>query len=168
MHFFICWEMPKNMVIRALETQYLVRFYVQVPVFVAISNPAHRRRSAFASVVIPSENEGSGFALKPGPDSRRWADVPLRHFIPQNDNPRFTIYGSCSSRLLKPCFCLYFAPYPTPTACRLGQSEACRHSPDKVPRCCNEGGALTRGVIQRGALSVVQIFLGLCLGLPKK
>ena len=103
-----------------------------------------------------------------GSDSRRWADVPLRHFIPQNDNPRFTIYGSCSSRLLKPCFCLYFAPYPTPTACRPGQSEACRHSPDKVPRCCNEGGALTRGVIQRGALSVVQIFLGLCLGLPKK
>jgi hypothetical protein len=39
MHFFICWEMPKNMVIRALETQYLVRFYLQVPVFVAISNP---------------------------------------------------------------------------------------------------------------------------------
>jgi len=34
---------------------------------------------------IPERDEGSGFAFGPGPDFRRWADVPLRHFIPQND-----------------------------------------------------------------------------------
>jgi hypothetical protein len=93
-----------------------------------------------ASVVIPSENEGSGFALKPR--NQIPAEGGRFRFVIsflEHDNPRFTIYGSCSSRLLKPCFCLYFAPYPTRQ--HAGQSErSCRHSPDR------SRGAVTREV----------------------